>query len=1189
MSYDPKTVRLVLSCWSLLWLSIPAIAQCPGALGPNVFPDGTLGSGTENVLPYDPGIAPGYWYTQTPPPVDGAYCVTNSTDGWTWFAELFWLDIGDNSPDPNGYMMVVNADYTPGIFYERTVNVCENTPYIFSADIINLFLPQFPDAILPNVDFLMDGNVVFSTGDIPMTMQWQTYEFAFTPPSGVSQFTFSLRNNALGGFGNDLALDNISLRFCGPKITLPAVETNCGGSLNLQPTFEGNPWQNAFYQWQTSFDGGINWSNIPGANAPTLNTQNAQAGQQFRLLMAGAQANLSEPFCRAVSNALTIEMPVYQGFMQATLCQGGSLLLAGNWYSLPGSYQIPLTASNGCDSLLTLDLSVFPISASSLQAEICEGEEFAFGNQSLTNTGDYQMTFTNSLGCDSIVSLHLVVHPKVTVELFEQICEGGSINFGGQIRTVGGDYESISITAHGCDSTTVLHLLVLPELTTNLVAKICEGSSHWFDNQQLELPGIYQMTLQTANGCDSLVTLELTIQPMISSQMTVEICQGSSYLFGTQQLNTAGVYEQTFQTASGCDSLVLLTLNIASQTITHLTEEICEGSIFTFGNDQLTSAGIYQQDLTGASGCDSTVILELSMLPVTTTQFFASICQGSVYLFGNQQLTTPGQYQQLLQTTAGCDSLVVLNLEVLPQLTTNLTAQICEGDSFTFGNAQLMAAGIYEENLTAMNGCDSIVTLALEVLSLASTNLSAQICEGELFPFGNAMLSAAGQYVQTYQTWQGCDSLVTLQLQVFPIQTTDIFAEICEGEAFGGVFYQQNTLLVDTLTSSATGCDSIVRTHLTVWPIVHETIDTFRCWGEEYAGQRVFNDTVIVLSGQTVYGCDSFTVCNVEVASRLEVVIAGSATICSGETTVLRTGNYHAYQWSNEERTASISVNETGNYGITVSDAKGCSAEASHLLFVSIPQIGPVLEEPRCFGEENGEIHLNLSGGIEPYLVSGDGGQFSFQEKMVGLASGNHKIVVKDSIECMAQLEVYLPQPPPFEVYASESQTLALGESVRLDVQATLPVSSIEWLPSDGLSCSDCPNPEAMPLNSTNYNVQAVSEKGCLAENVVALVVEKEEDVYVPTAFSPDGDGINDFFTLYPGRSVMKVKQLNAFDRWGEEVFGIWNAAPFHPSTHWYGDFRGMPVQPGVFVWMAEIEYIDGRTAMLKGEVVLMK
>jgi len=196
----------------------PCLSQdiCLGNLGDNIFLQGDFGSGTSTVLQANPGIAPGYIYTANVPD-DGQYTVCNNTAGLNGIFPS-WIFIQDNSPDPNGYMMVVNASFEPGIFYEETVaGLCENTLYEFSADIINLIRPGTPDHIDPNVSFLIDDVEVYNTGQIAKTASWQQYGFTFVTTASQTAVKLTLRNNAPGGFGNDLALDNISFRPCGPS------------------------------------------------------------------------------------------------------------------------------------------------------------------------------------------------------------------------------------------------------------------------------------------------------------------------------------------------------------------------------------------------------------------------------------------------------------------------------------------------------------------------------------------------------------------------------------------------------------------------------------------------------------------------------------------------------------------------------------------------------------------------------------------------------------------------------------------------------------------------------------------------------------------------------------------------------------------------------------------------------------
>ena len=171
---------------------MPSFSQvCEGNLGENIFSDGDFGRGNTNVVSTDPNIAPGYIYQPHPPPDDGYYTIANSNYLWNNFPG--WLKIKDNSSDIFGYMMVVNASYDPGLFYIKVITgLCENTLYAFSADIINLMM-RGSNAIKPNVSFMLDGVVVYNTGDIPEDETWNTYGFTFTTGPGQNSLTLSLQ------------------------------------------------------------------------------------------------------------------------------------------------------------------------------------------------------------------------------------------------------------------------------------------------------------------------------------------------------------------------------------------------------------------------------------------------------------------------------------------------------------------------------------------------------------------------------------------------------------------------------------------------------------------------------------------------------------------------------------------------------------------------------------------------------------------------------------------------------------------------------------------------------------------------------------------------------------------------------------------------------------------------------------
>jgi len=333
---------------------------CNGNLGDNIFEDGDFGSGRDNVVQVDPNLASSFMYDLTPAPDDGFYTITNNMGVWDIQFDA-WLPLSDNSSDPAGYMMVINASFEPGIFYEETIdNLCPNTTYEFSADIINVIRPGVQDHILPNVDFLLDQESKFSTGDIPQNGTWETYGFTFVTNSDQQSLVLTLRNNAPGGIGNDLALDNISFRACGPSTFVNEESRIFTCEDNTDPVIlEADVDLSSFFiQWQ-SFDPILNeWVDIDNATGSTIFHDNFSTGTYlYRYLVATSLSSLANGKCRSNSDVITIEV-VTKNF-------------------------------NAVDSL-------------------CSGEIYEFGTQNISTSGNYLETFISSIGCDSIVSLDFV-------------------------------------------------------------------------------------------------------------------------------------------------------------------------------------------------------------------------------------------------------------------------------------------------------------------------------------------------------------------------------------------------------------------------------------------------------------------------------------------------------------------------------------------------------------------------------------------------------------------------------------------------------------------------------------------------------------------------------------------------------------------------------------------------------------
>jgi gliding motility-associated-like protein len=332
--------------------------KCSGSLGANLFDKGDFGSGNSNNVLVNPQIAPGYNYVTSGPPFDGNYILTNNTGSW---GNLYptWLPLRDNSADPNGYMMVVNASFEPGLFYEEIIEgICENTQFEFSADIINVVKSTIMDHIKPNVAFLIDDKVVLQTGDIAQDERWHSYAFSFTTEPGQSSLKLSLRNNAPGGTGNDLALDNITFRACGPpsKVSINTDKIVCSEDfpLTLTALIENQEVKANFYQWEYATSSNPNWQAVSNANESQLIFSDETPGiYNFRFGFAGSPNNFDNEKCRFFSDPIQINVPERNFEIIDTICGGTGIDIGGLQVTSPGVYVSSLVSTLGCDSVIT--------------------------------------------------------------------------------------------------------------------------------------------------------------------------------------------------------------------------------------------------------------------------------------------------------------------------------------------------------------------------------------------------------------------------------------------------------------------------------------------------------------------------------------------------------------------------------------------------------------------------------------------------------------------------------------------------------------------------------------------------------------------------------------------------------------------------------------------------------------------
>jgi hypothetical protein len=427
-----------------------------------------------------------------------------------------------------------------------------------------------------------------------------------------------------------------------------------------------------------------------------------------------------------------------------SVCDGDSTLFNGVYYRSTGNYQRTYTAYNGCDSIVTLHLTVNPVHQTQLTETICQGDVYPVGDSLFSKAGNYVVKLSNRFGCDSTVTLNLNIRQPQSKHLYRYICEGGSVKVGDSTYTKTGVYETVFNDYFGCDSIIFMHLTVNPVYDTLIYKTICQGESISIGGSTYNTPGIYTHILKSRSGCDSIVTVNLSVNSKKEIDLTRKICMGDSVTVGTYKFKTTGNYQVTLASHTGCDSVVTLHLTVNPAYNIRIDTSICQGQSIIVGGTTYQSTGTYTRRLQTINGCDSTLTLNLTVVPLADTIIYREICEGdSIVVAGNTYQQT-GLYQNTLHSGSGCEYTITLNLKVNRVFELNRSASICQGDSIRLGSQVFKNSGNYTVFLKTVAGCDSIVHLNLSVNPTHYILMKDTICQGDSVKVGNWAFKTSG-------------------------------------------------------------------------------------------------------------------------------------------------------------------------------------------------------------------------------------------------------------------------------------------------------------------------------------------------------------------------------------------------------------------------------------------------------------
>jgi len=290
-----------------------------------------------------------------------------------------------------------------------------------------------------------------------------------------------------------------------------------------------------------------------------------------------------------------------------------------------------------------------------------------------------------------------------------------------------------------------------------------------------------------------------------------------------------------------------------------------------------------------------------------------------------------------------------------------------------------------------------------------------------------------------------------------------------------------------------------------------------------------------------------------------------------------------------------------GTYTLTVTNMlTGCSATDD----VFIDQIGTfptdlnlLVQSPDCPGDPPGSMQVSLvTGGTGPYLYSLDGGAPVSSPVFNNLPAGDHTVEVTDAIGCKLSEDFTILDQVSIDLsivnYVHDTLVFDFRDTITLSYLfsgSTIVPDSAVWKIGDSVLCINCAILKYKVGLSATVTLEVWDERGCYIKKSISYIVVRKRDFYIPNVFSPNGDGLNDTWTLFTDSDVKELPLVEVYTRWGELVFRKEHVQPNDASVGWDGRFKEQDLNPGVYVYHIEILYGDDLRDNIAGDVTIVK
>ena len=608
--------------------------------------------------------------------------------------------------------------------------------------------------------------------------------------------------------------------------------------------------------------------------------------------------------------------------------------------------------SSSRDTIMVLNLTINYSTDTTIYDTICANSMYVENGFNTNVAGIYTDTLQTVNGCDSIVRLYLTVNPVYDTVIYDTICSNTMYTANGFNTNVAGTYTDTLQTINGCDSIVRLYLTVNPVYDTAIYDTICSNTMYTANGFNTNVAGTYIDTLQTINGCDSIVTLHLTVNPVYDTAIYDTICSNTMYTANGFNTNVAGTYIDTLQTINGCDSIVRLYLTVNSVYDTVIYDTICSNTMYTANGFNTNVAGTHTDTLQTINGCDSIVTLHLTVNNAVTIIDEQEACGSFTWIDGYTYTSSTNAPTYTITSESGCDSIINLHLTIKIRPIGIDTQTACDAFTWIDGNTYVQSTNIPYYILTASNGCDSVAILNLTINHSSHSIDVRTACDSLTWIDGITYYASTNTPTYTYTNAEGCDSIVTLNLTIN--NSYHIFDSIvaCNNYTWiDGVTYTESTNTPTYTYTTVNGCDSVVTLNLTINNSTTGTDVVTACdsytWIDGITYTESNNTATYTLTNAV--GCDSVVTLNLTINN--STIGSDSVTACD------------SYTWID-----GVTYTEsTDSVTYTLTNAMGCDSVVTLILTINHSVYDTIVDTAMNEYTWNGEIYTQT--GVYEYVA----------------------------------------------------------------------------------------------------------------------------------------------------------------------------------------------------------------------------